>query len=495
MRKIVVVIATLVLVLGACKENVSSPVENSAEFSIGISEADFVTLKSAPLGVEDYIPTCNESLSLDYAKVTFDIGKGDETVTIPIFKVAGKYVTQPVKINMETAESIQVTISEFLVYNMGDDGEIDEDLSLDISDDVLVKATPHGVFGGSNNSAYFQFINPNNGLRTITLNKFTKEEIVIDVLCYDDLVYDNFGFVWFNINAITVRSQCWFGDICVADKTLFEGSVYEQQQNGLQIDMPAIMKIDVLRFIGNGLGDYGPDMNWEFLYSYNNMGTFGNGGENGEGDCMTIAWPDNDDIDELFRFDLYVYLPDINKQFDYRFQNSYSFYNNEAPNTGDDGVVDFVIGSCFSEPFIIIIPPDNDGCTLTQGYWKNHTGDGPGNQTNAWQGATQPDTPFNATQTYLEVLETSAAGGNPYYILAHQYIAALLNVENGPVDLNNWPDVKEAFDNAAELFDNDGVDDVVPEQTFTEQQKSDMVNWSTVLDLFNNGILGSGHCD
>jgi len=62
---------------------------------------------------------------------------------------------------------------------------------------------------------------------------------------------------------------------------------------------------------------------------------------------------------------------------------------------------------------------DLGGCTLTQGYWKNHPED--------W-GATDPDGMFFDTDwTWMEVLQAPPKGGNSYLILAHQYIAAYLS--------------------------------------------------------------------
>jgi hypothetical protein len=62
---------------------------------------------------------------------------------------------------------------------------------------------------------------------------------------------------------------------------------------------------------------------------------------------------------------------------------------------------------------------DTGGCTLTQGYWKNHPED--------W-GATDPNSLFFDTDwTWMEVLQAPPRGGNSYLILAHQYIAAYLS--------------------------------------------------------------------
>jgi hypothetical protein len=71
-------------------------------------------------------------------------------------------------------------------------------------------------------------------------------------------------------------------------------------------------------------------------------------------------------------------------------------------------------------------PPACDGgcgCAYTQGYWKNHTDDP------AW--LTADLSVFGGADNALAILETAPSGGNKWYILAHQYIAYLLNVANG----------------------------------------------------------------
>ena len=46
---------------------------------------------------------------------------------------------------------------------------------------------------------------------------FEKAEYAIDVLCYIPAEWDNFGFEWFEVTEITLREQCFFGDICIYD--------------------------------------------------------------------------------------------------------------------------------------------------------------------------------------------------------------------------------------------------------------------------------------
>jgi hypothetical protein len=94
-------------------------------------------------------------------------------------------------------------------------------------------------------------------------------------------------------------------------------------------------------------------------------------------------------------------------------------------------------------------------CSLTQGYWKTHSVQGPAaHPDDTWNLITPlaENTPFYFSgQTYLQVLQTSPRNGNAYYILAHQYIAAKLNSLNGAVFPSN---VQIAFNQATNLFNN-----------------------------------------
>ena len=130
--------------------------------------------------------------------------------------------------------------------------------------------------------------------------------------------------------------------------------------------------------------------------------------------------------------------------------------------------------------------PANPGCTLTQGYWKNH----------AWPAhpmwapstlATWPDINdwkfFDSGIEWPDVLDV-APRGDAYFILAHQYIAASLNQQNGayvPEEVRNT--LVAAYDyfslTAAER---------------AEFDRETLIAWATVLDRYNNGQLGVPHC-
>lgn len=73
--------------------------------------------------------------------------------------------------------------------------------------------------------------------------------------------------------------------------------------------------------------------------------------------------------------------------------------------------------ACYAEP-------------LTQGYWKTHSSNGPAPYDDTWA-CLGEDTKFlGSGESYFVVLTTPPKGGNAYYILAHQYIAAKLNKLN-----------------------------------------------------------------
>jgi len=124
---------------------------------------------------------------------------------------------------------------------------------------------------------------------------------------------------------------------------------------------------------------------------------------------------------------------------------------------------------------------ENLGCTYTQGYWKNHA-------TN-WPTGYEPSALFYSSgQTWLQVLWTEPKGGNAYYILAHQYIAAVLNKANGayvPAE------IQSILNSAANWFSTSNPSSCA-EKGSCQPQK----NWAAVLDAYNRGEYPGGppHC-
>ncbi len=136
------------------------------------------------------------------------------------------------------------------------------------------------------------------------------------------------------------------------------------------------------------------------------------------------------------------------------------------------------------------------GCTLTWGYWKTHSIYGPAAHPDAtWYklGPLGPDTPFFISgQTYYQVLQTSPAGGNAYYILAHQYIAAQLNqLAGAPIPA----DVLDAFNKATKLFQTYTPADLNKKGGSASKMRAVFIGYAGLLGSYNEGLVGPGHCD
>jgi hypothetical protein len=130
-------------------------------------------------------------------------------------------------------------------------------------------------------------------------------------------------------------------------------------------------------------------------------------------------------------------------------------------------------------------PPPPVSCTYTQGYWKNHEEDWDAGEKYADAG----DTFYNSGKTYLQILRTPPSGGNAYLQLAHQFIAASLNV-NGTSG-SGVASVDAALAGAAAYFAGAPAGTPKPSGALKTQLQS----WATLLDDYNNGLIGPGHCD
>jgi len=140
----------------------------------------------------------------------------------------------------------------------------------------------------------------------------------------------------------------------------------------------------------------------------------------------------------------------------------------------------------FTNTAIPTPPPPGPGCTLTQGYWKNHEEKWPApySATAPWMKAGHL---VNNT-TWDGLMETAPKGGNSYLQLAHQWIAATLNAASGaslPANVQSTLAASEAW-----LVANTPATGPVP---FVKNDQA--TAWASVLDDFNNGLSGTPHCD
>ena len=129
-----------------------------------------------------------------------------------------------------------------------------------------------------------------------------------------------------------------------------------------------------------------------------------------------------------------------------------------------------------------------EGCTLTQGYWKQSHHAWPAHP--LFSGTTLRDWPFHdswfffdSRKSWQQMLDTPTRG-DPYYILAHQYIAAVLNQANGaPVPSA----VRETLVKAYNYFASS------PEVRATVSRAA-LIAWKDILGSYNEGRLGVRHC-
>lgn len=130
------------------------------------------------------------------------------------------------------------------------------------------------------------------------------------------------------------------------------------------------------------------------------------------------------------------------------------------------------------------------GCTLTQGYWKTHSSYGPAPTDAGWFTSATPLGPntlfFSSGRTWYQIFWTPPKGGNAYLQLAHQYMAAKLNILNGASSTT-------AVD-AAILWAEAFFPGKTTATALTDAQIRAARAAAGVLGSYNEGIVGPGHC-
>ena len=150
-------------------------------------------------------------------------------------------------------------------------------------------------------------------------------------------------------------------------------------------------------------------------------------------------------------------------------------------------------GSFFVSGVVVDVDKVYDGCTLTQGYWKNHSdcprkGNGP-KRDDTWDKLPEAENSifFSSGKNYCEVFATNPGKGGKYYILAHQYMATQLNLYN-----NTDPkDIKTAYEEATQFLNTHTPEQIKGNKSLEDES----VRLGGILDDYNNGRIGPGHCD
>jgi hypothetical protein len=127
---------------------------------------------------------------------------------------------------------------------------------------------------------------------------------------------------------------------------------------------------------------------------------------------------------------------------------------------------------------LCFVPCSAAGCTLTQGFWKNHP--------NSW---TAPSLSLGSTsypEAQLILILNTPPAGNGLLTLAHQLIATKLNLAGGADGTALGTTIADADFLIGSL--------VVPPSGAGYLSPASVSSYVTALDNYNTGIIGPGHC-
>ncbi|MDH3223502.1 MAG: DUF11 domain-containing protein, partial [Gemmatimonadota bacterium] len=167
--------------------------------------------------------------------------------------------------------------------------------------------------------------------------------------------------------------------------------------------------------------------------------------------------------------------------------NTASFVTNDNALTGNDMVTVNIDVVC------------DVGCTLTQGYWKTHSDQGPAPyDMEGWGNLGDYDGDGEEEEegeslvgtngpTFHEIFWTPVRG-RPWYNVAHQYMAAYLNVQNGadPTALGT------ALTDASAWLES--ADPEARNRDLSPADRQLVQGWISLFSDYNEGIIGPGHC-
>jgi hypothetical protein len=127
-----------------------------------------------------------------------------------------------------------------------------------------------------------------------------------------------------------------------------------------------------------------------------------------------------------------------------------------------------------------------EGCTFTQGYWKTHGPIPTGDNANEWDVTELTLGTVLYTDLQLQAIFDTPAGGNGLIALAHQLIAAKLNIANGSDATAVTADIAAADALIGGL--------VIPPVGADSLLSSATSALTSALASYNEGATGPGHC-
>ena len=300
-----------VLVFSSCEKQPSADMQGEMSFNINnVTENLKKGLVTNPYA--DTLPTCSNAPAA-YVMIGLN---GNDAVRLEILSGMGN-VTQVMKFIIDPDSPVQV-INSFMVYD---------------GNDKMIWATPK-------NGSKFQKLWGLKGVdKPFTPEAFKKSVIDIDVICWEEYSYKEFGFNWFEFHEVTVKTLCFFGDVCTKfydDFYTYPGSPYFGSGT-TEFDMPAIMSV----YIKNANGDVVNDTDNDIHNNWYDGTTLWQG----EGAPLCIEYPYFADDDQALTFEIWLMYPDATQHLVYT-SDPFMASADQSTITGDDGVFDFVVGNC-----------------------------------------------------------------------------------------------------------------------------------------------------
>jgi len=326
MKNLIYLIGVVGILLTGCTPELPELQTNSLQ-EVTFTSGDNFGMKTDPFNCDNDEP--------DYAEIIMQGGSEGNligeafTKRAPVFHVDGIMFTQAIKLAPG-----EYTVLNFLLYAESTDG----------GDDVLVNAVPEA-------DSEFGALVANPLPHTFLVSAFLKVEVPLGVLCFEETVYQQFGFAWFRVDETKGHQKWFFGDFCTKFYKDYAGSLYG---NDPKVDMPAIFKIE-LYYDDNNSGGMEDD---EIVNTFSNQSDYLTSGT-----PLAVNYLDPIPTGDLYELRVFIYVKtgDDNsgtKQFVYKNFGSWYFEDDSFElftdselsegefDSGTDGVYDFVLGNC-----------------------------------------------------------------------------------------------------------------------------------------------------
>ncbi len=309
-----------VIAFSSCEKQPAADLQQDVVFSINNVTNSLKKGVVDGVNPDTSIPVCSDSIPA-YVMIGMD---GDPAIKLNVLSGLNDG-TETVVMKLEAG--ITHTINSFTVHATG--GSI--------------------IWAAPMNGSHYALLWGLDGLeKNFTVEAFQKNAVTVDVLCWEEYSYKEFGFNWFDFQEVTIKTMCFFGDVCTKfydDFYNYPDSPYNRG-DGVErgYDMPAIFEVIIKdKATGAVLNDLNMNSNASWY---------------GEGAPLCIEYPDFGDTDnEEYTFEIYLAYPD--GSYNLIYSQDFMAEDDQSTITGDDGVFDFVVGNCSADPTSsnIVLPP------------------------------------------------------------------------------------------------------------------------------------------